>query len=109
MDLMTDPYLWSGQDRTLTVEDMENMPDDEFRLVTNLRQFVLEVASLPFDNQRRELPAEVLPQSLVGWLAGAWRCHHQQFGQIRSRSSALARPAVSLPKGGNDYDHVREP
>ena len=31
MDLMTDPYLWSGQDRTLTVEDMENMPDDEFR------------------------------------------------------------------------------
>jgi Uma2 family endonuclease len=31
MDAMTDPYLWSGQDRTLTVEDMENMPDDEFR------------------------------------------------------------------------------
>jgi Uma2 family endonuclease len=31
MVAMTDPYLWSGQDRTLTVEDMENMPDDEFR------------------------------------------------------------------------------
>ena len=31
MDLMTDPYLWSGQDRTLTVKDMENVPDDEFR------------------------------------------------------------------------------
>jgi Uma2 family endonuclease len=31
MDAMTDPYLWSGQDRMLTVEDMENMPDDEFR------------------------------------------------------------------------------
>jgi hypothetical protein len=31
MDAMTAPYLWSGQDRMLTVEDMENMPDDEFR------------------------------------------------------------------------------
>jgi Uma2 family endonuclease len=31
MDVMTTPDFWSGQDRTLTVEDMENMPDDEFR------------------------------------------------------------------------------
>jgi Uma2 family endonuclease len=31
MGLMTTPDFWSGQDRTLTVEDMENMPDDEFR------------------------------------------------------------------------------
>lgn len=31
MDAMTAPDVWSGQDRTLTVEDMENMPDDEFR------------------------------------------------------------------------------
>jgi hypothetical protein len=28
---MTIPDVWSGQDRALTVEDMENMPDDEFR------------------------------------------------------------------------------
>ena len=28
---MTAPDFWSGQDRMLTVEDMENMPDDEFR------------------------------------------------------------------------------
>ena len=28
---MTTPDFWSGQDRVLTVEDMENMPDDEFR------------------------------------------------------------------------------
>jgi hypothetical protein len=25
------PDFWSGQDWVLTVEDMENMPDDEFR------------------------------------------------------------------------------
>ena len=25
------PDVWSGQDRALTVEDMENMPVDEFR------------------------------------------------------------------------------
>src|SRR5258708_7823847 len=31
MDAMTIPDVWSGQDRALTVEDMETMPDDEFR------------------------------------------------------------------------------
>ena len=31
MGVMTVPDFWSGQDRVLTVEDMENMPDDEFR------------------------------------------------------------------------------
>jgi len=31
MGVMTTPDLWSGQDRMLTVEDMENTPDDEFR------------------------------------------------------------------------------
>jgi Uma2 family endonuclease len=31
MGVMTAPDLWSGQERALTVEDMENMPDDEFR------------------------------------------------------------------------------
>ena len=31
MSVMTIPEAWYVQDRTLTVEDMENMPDDEFR------------------------------------------------------------------------------
>ena len=31
MGVMTAPAFWSSQDRMLTVEDMENMPDDEFR------------------------------------------------------------------------------
>ena len=31
MDTVTAPDIWSGEDRMLTVEDMENMPDDEFR------------------------------------------------------------------------------
>jgi len=31
MGVMTVPDVWLGQDRMLTVEDMENMPDDEFR------------------------------------------------------------------------------
>ncbi len=31
MNVMTAPDVWSDQDRALTVEDMENMPDDEFR------------------------------------------------------------------------------
>jgi Uma2 family endonuclease len=31
MNVMTAPDVWSDEDRALTVEDMENMPDDEFR------------------------------------------------------------------------------
>ena len=31
MGVMTVPDVWSDQDRALTVEDMENMPDDQFR------------------------------------------------------------------------------
>jgi Uma2 family endonuclease len=31
MGVMTAPDFWSSQERMLTVEDMENMPDDEFR------------------------------------------------------------------------------
>ncbi len=31
MSLMTIPDVWPDEERALTVEDMENMPDDEFR------------------------------------------------------------------------------
>ena len=31
MGVVTVPDFWSSQDRVLTVEDMEDMPDDEFR------------------------------------------------------------------------------
>lgn len=31
MSVMTGPEIWPGLDRVLTVSDMENMPDDEFR------------------------------------------------------------------------------
>jgi Uma2 family endonuclease len=31
MSVMTTPDVWADQSRALTVEDMENMPDDEFR------------------------------------------------------------------------------
>jgi Uma2 family endonuclease len=31
MKVMTAPEVWADQTRELTVEDMENMPDDEFR------------------------------------------------------------------------------
>ena len=31
MSVMTTPDVWTDQSRALTVEDMENMPDDEFR------------------------------------------------------------------------------
>ena len=31
MNVMTAPDVWADQTRELTVADMENMPDDEFR------------------------------------------------------------------------------
>ena len=57
MDAMTIPDVWSGQDRTLTVEDMENMPDDEFRY--ELDDGVLIVSPAP-------------PLAVIFWPNGPW-------------------------------------
>ena len=46
---MTIPEAWYVQDRTLTVEDMEYMPDDEFRY---------ELDEIPF-------PVTIVPSRLV--------------------------------------------
>ena len=41
--------------------------DDLIRLlVTDLHQFIREVSALPLDDHRREAPAKVPPQGLVG-------------------------------------------
>jgi Uma2 family endonuclease len=45
MSVMTAPELWDSQDRVLTVDDMENMPDDEFRY--ELDDGVLVVSPAP--------------------------------------------------------------
>jgi Uma2 family endonuclease len=51
MSVMTAPDVWSGQDRALTVEDMENMPDDEFRY--ELDDGVLIVSPAPSNLHQR--------------------------------------------------------
>jgi Uma2 family endonuclease len=51
MNVMTAPDVWSGQDRALTVEDMENMPDDEFRY--ELDDGVLIVSPAPSSLHQR--------------------------------------------------------
>ena len=51
MNVMTAPDVWSGQDRALTVEDMENMPDDEFRY--ELDDGVLIVSPAPSNLHQR--------------------------------------------------------
>ena len=51
MSVMTTPDVWADQSRALTVEDMENMPDDEFRY--ELDDGVLIVSPAPsFLHQR---------------------------------------------------------
>jgi Uma2 family endonuclease len=45
MSVMSAPDVWSGQERLLTVDDMENMPDDEFRY--ELDDGMLIVSSAP--------------------------------------------------------------
>jgi Uma2 family endonuclease len=51
MNVMTAPDVWSGQDRALTVADMENMPDDEFRY--ELDDGVLIVSPAPSSLHQR--------------------------------------------------------
>ena len=51
MNAMTAPDVWAGQDRALTVEDMENMPDDEFRY--ELDDGVLIVSPAPSSLHQR--------------------------------------------------------
>src|ERR1700746_501077 len=51
MNAMTAPDVWSGQDRALTVEDMENIPDDEFRY--ELDDGVLIVSPAPSSLHQR--------------------------------------------------------
>ena len=51
MNVMTAPDVWSGQDRALTVADMEDMPDDEFRY--ELDDGVLIVSPAPSNLHQR--------------------------------------------------------
>jgi Uma2 family endonuclease len=51
MSIMTAPDVWSDQSRTLTVEDMEKMPDDEFRY--ELDDGVLIVSPAPSNLHQR--------------------------------------------------------
>jgi Uma2 family endonuclease len=60
MSVMTAPEVWSDSGRTLTVEDMENMPDDEFRY--ELDDGVLSVSPAP--SNRHQLAVFRLAQIL---------------------------------------------
>jgi len=51
MSVMTTPDVWTDQSRALTVEDMENMPDDEFRY--ELDDGVLIVSPAPSNLHQR--------------------------------------------------------
>ena len=80
MSVMTIPEAWYVQDRTLTVEDMENMPDDEFRY--ELDDGVLIVSPAPSNlhqvavTRLAVLLSAVCPAELEG--SGRGRREHQQ-------------------------------
>ncbi len=47
MNVMTAPDFWSDQGRALTVEDMENQPDDEFRYELDDGVLIVSPATAP--------------------------------------------------------------
>ena len=61
MSLMTAPDFWSDQGRALTVEDMENQPDDEFRY--ELDDGVLIVSPAPAPLHQRAVTRLVVTLS----------------------------------------------
>jgi Uma2 family endonuclease len=63
MNAMTAPDVWSDQGRALTVEDMENMPDDEFRY--ELDDGVLIVSPAPSNLHQRAVTRLVLILSIA--------------------------------------------
>ena len=70
MDAMTIPDVWSGQDRALTVADMEDMPDDEFRY--ELDDGVLIVSPAPSTLHQLVVGASSYYLALpvpMGWLS----------------------------------------
>ena len=70
MNAMTAPDVWAGQDRALTVEDMENMPDDEFRY--ELDDGVLIVSPAPSSlHQPYRAPAMPATAGLISRLRTA--------------------------------------
>src|SRR5437764_9719669 len=69
MSVMTIPDAWYVQDRTLTVEDMESMPDDEFRY--ELDDGVLIVSPAP--SRLHQLAVTRLAVTLYCGLSGRAR------------------------------------
>ena len=101
MDAMTIPDVWSGQDRALTVEDMENMPDDEFRY--ELDDGVLIVSPAPSTLHQFAVArltvilSAACPAGLVV-LRGRRRQHQQVPAQGAGCGGSAGRlPRVLLP------------
>jgi hypothetical protein len=67
MGVMTVPDVWSGQDRMLTVEDMENMPDDEFRYELDDGVLIVSPAPSTGEEYRTAAPfaVTIVPSALV--------------------------------------------
>ena len=64
--------------------------DDLARLlVADLDQFVLEIAPLPFDDQRRKFPAKILPQSLIGGAVVVLKSTDEPIRVVIVRSSPM--------------------
>ena len=109
MSVMTIPEAWYVQDRTLTVEDMESMPDDEFRY--ELDDGVLIVSPAPNSSRL----ADLLPQ----WVRisrgrtvrsqcghGVFRRRPSRFGSA-GQDCPVMRHAVTLARWtGNDHHPV---
>ena len=102
MSVMTIPEAWYAQDRTLTVEDMENMPDDEFRY--ELDDGVLIVSPAPTNRHQLAVTrlAVILTAACPAGARGA-RGRRRQHQQVPAPGTptwpwcALAPLKILLP------------
>jgi Uma2 family endonuclease len=81
---MTAPDFWSDQSRALTVEDMENQPDDEFRYELDDGVLIVSPAPAPLHQRATFRLGQVLDAAGATSRLPRWRGTRRSRPRCRS-------------------------